>query len=178
MSDTRQEATETETDTTANAPDVEAAPEPEGSQVAELQARLRTVSAAYHQKVEEIGGIRERLERQARVQEEIRRGEVVMTMFEPVENLLRSVEAAKGQPVEQGLRMVHAQFMEALQRLGLEEVPGVGAPFSPEMHEAIQAVPVADAEQDGKVLQVYAKGYRLGTRLIRAAKVVVGQNDG
>jgi molecular chaperone GrpE len=74
--------------------------------------------------------------------------------------------------------MVHAQFMEALQRLGLEEVPGVGTPFSPEMHEAIQAVPVADAEQDGKVLQVYAKGYRLGTRLIRAAKVVVGQNEG
>jgi molecular chaperone GrpE len=72
--------------------------------------------------------------------------------------------------------MVHAQFMEALHKLGLEEVPGVGSTFAPEMHEALQAVPVDDPEQDNKVLQVWARGYRLGSRVIRAAKVVVGSH--
>lgn len=188
MSQTRHEGTEgdhaPEQDTPAEAPveAEESAAEPAAaeatveSRIAELEARLRVVSAAYHQKVEETAATRERLERQAKLQEEIRRGEVVMAMFEPVENLARSLEASRGLPVEQGLQMVHAQFMEALQKLGLEEVPGVGSTFAPEMHEALQAVPVSDPEQDNKVLQVWARGYRLGSRVIRAAKVVVGSH--
>jgi molecular chaperone GrpE len=142
--------------------------------VAELEARLRSVSAAYQQKVEETALVRDRIERQARIAEEIRRGEVVQTFFEPVENLARSIEAAKGEPVESGLRMVHAQFLDALKRLGLEEVPGVGAPFNADIHEALATLPVQDPEQDGKVLQVYSHGYRIGSRLIRAARVVIG----
>jgi molecular chaperone GrpE len=132
------------------------------------------VSSAYQQKVDEIALVRDRLERQARLTEEIRRGEVVQSFFEPVENLHRSIEAAKGQPVESGLRMVHAQFLDALKRLGLEEVPGVGAPFNADMHEALATQPVDDPAMDGKVVQVYATGYRIGSRLIRAARVIIG----
>jgi molecular chaperone GrpE len=143
-------------------------------EIATLEARLRTVSAAYQQKVDEIHAVRDRLERQARVQEEVRRGEVVASFFEPVENLHRSMEAAKGHPVESGLRMVYQQFHEALRRLGLEEVPGVGARFDADVHEALATVPVPDPAQDGVVTVVYAAGYRIGARLIRPARVVIG----
>jgi molecular chaperone GrpE (heat shock protein) len=144
------------------------------SRVQELEARLRTVSAAYRQKQEEIDATKDRLARHAAVQEEIRRGEVVAQLFDPVENLLRSIEAMKGQPVEQGLRMIHGQFMDALKRLGLEEVPGVGSPFNPNLHEAIAQAPVTERDQDNRVLVVHQTGYRIGNRLIRPARVVIG----
>lgn len=148
------------------------------AQVAQLEARLRSVSAAYKDKQAEVVSIKDRLNRQAQVQEEIRRGEVVQTLFEPVENLLRSVDAARGLPVEAGLRMVHAQFLDALRKLGLEEVPGVGTRFDPSLHEAIASQPVPEAAQDNIVLSVFSAGYRIGTRLVRPARVIIGSYTG
>ncbi len=144
------------------------------AKVFELEARLRTVSAAYRQKQEEIESTKRRLEDRATLQEDIRRGEVVASLFDPVENLHRSLEASAGQPAEQGLRMVYQQFMGALHKLGLEEVPGVGAPFDPSLHEAIATQPVDDPEQDNRIQTVFATGYRIGKRLIRPARVVIG----
>lgn len=186
MSHGRQEDTETDADTNeaeaeSGVPAVNPLVAALEARVAELEAELvrnraetHTVKVAFHQKVEEMASARERMERQAKLQDELRRGEVVTTFFEPVENLHRSIEAAKGQTVEAGLRMVHLQFMDALKRLGLEEVPGVGSPFNADVHEALATLPVPDAAQDGQVLQVYSTGYRLGTRLLRAARVVIG----
>jgi molecular chaperone GrpE (heat shock protein) len=144
------------------------------ARVQELEARLRTVSAAYRQKQEEIESVKRRLEDRAAMQEEIRRGEVVASLFDPVENLHRSLEAAKGLPAEQGLRIVYQQFMTALHKLGLEEVPGAGAPFDPSLHEAIATQPVSSADQDNIVQSVFSAGYRIGKRLIRPARVVIG----
>ena len=53
-------------------------------------------------------------------------------------------------------------------------VPGVGAEFDPEMHEAIDLAPV-DAAQDGRITVEYLRGYKLGDKLLRAAKVQVGK---
>lgn len=144
------------------------------SKIEELEARLRRVSAAYQQKQDEIEGVKRRLEERAAIAEEIRRGEVVASLFEPVENLHRSLESAKGHTSEQGLRMVYGQFMSALHKLGLEEVPGVGAPFDPSLHEAIATQPVTAEDQDGVIQAVFSAGYRIGKRLIRPARVVIG----
>ncbi|MFN7144580.1 MAG: nucleotide exchange factor GrpE [Myxococcota bacterium] len=144
------------------------------ARVQELEARLRTVSAAYRQKQDEIESTKRRLEERAALQEEIRRGEVVASLFEPVENLHRSIESVKGSPAEGGLRMVYQQFMSALHKLGLEEVPGVGAPFDPQLHEAIATQPVDAQDQDGVIQNVFSSGYRIGKRLIRPARVVIG----
>lgn len=142
--------------------------------VQELEARLRTVSAAYRQKSDEIESVKRRLEDRASMQEEIRRGEVVASLFEPVENLHRTVEASRGDPKEQALRMVYQQFMGALAKLGLEEVAGVGAAFDPAQHEAIATMPVTDASQDNLIQSVFSTGYRIGKRLIRPSRVVIG----
>ncbi len=140
----------------------------------ELEGRLRSVSAAYRQKQEEIESTKRRLEDRASFAEELRRGEVVASLFDPVENLHRSLEASRGQPAEEGLRIVYQQFMGALHALGLEEVPGAGARFDPAVHEAIATQPVQDADQDNVIQTVFAAGYRIGKRLIRPARVVIG----
>ncbi len=146
--------------------------------VDELQGRLRAVSAAYQKQQSEVAATRDRLKRQAAVQEELRRGEVVSGLFEPVENLRRSLEAAKkgasNDDTIQGLELVLKAFMDSFGKLGLEEVPGKGAAFDPNIHEALTTMPVADAALDQVVIEVFAAGYRIGSRLIRPAKVIVG----
>ncbi len=143
--------------------------------VQELEARLRTVSAAFRERQDEVAGIRERLTRQAQIEEEIRRGEVVTSLFEPVENLSRSIKASKNLPEEtlQGLRMIHQAFMQALHKLGLEEVPGAGSRFDPAVHEAIATIPATDSALDNTVAQVFSTGYRIGKRLVCPARVVI-----
>ncbi len=148
------------------------------TELSELQARLRAVSAAYQQKQDEIAATKSRLERQAAVKEELRRGEVVGTLFEPVENLRRSLDAAKrGASTEdtvEGLKIVLHQFMDSFGKLGLEEVPGQGSRFDPNLHEALTLVPVTDPSLDQVVMEVFSAGYRIGSRLITPAKVIVG----
>ena len=146
------------------------------AQVVELEGRLRTVSAAYKQKSDEIEATKTRLERNSALREEIRRGEVVAALFEPVENLHRSIHPlhALAPDAAAGLMMVHQQFITALKALGLEEVGREGERFDPSMHEAIHSEPVADLESDNTVLRVFSTGFRNGRQLIRPARVVIG----
>jgi molecular chaperone GrpE len=150
-------------------------------QLDELQARLRAVSAAYREQQDEIAQTKARLERQSALKEEMRRGEVLAALFDPVENLKRSLDAtrkgASAEDTAKGLEMVHKEFMSAFEKLGLEEVPGAGAKFDPNLHEALTLVPVPDPALDGVVLEVFSAGYRIGGRLIKAARVVVGQHQ-
>lgn len=145
-------------------------------QLAEIEGRLRAVSSAYKQAKEEIESTKTRLERNAAVREEIRRAEVVSSLFEPVENLHRSIQAVTANPAEaaQGLQMVYQQFLTALSALGLEEVGAEGQKFDPNQHEAILSQPVGDPAADGLVISVFSKGYRIPSRVIRPARVVIG----
>ncbi len=149
--------------------------------VSRLEGRLRTVSAAYRQQQDEIAAIRARLERQAAVEAERRRGEVVEALFEPAQNLRRSIQAISKAGVAEeyvsGLQMTLHQMMEAFHKLGLEEVPGKGAKFDPNLHEAIATTPVTDPALDGIVLDVFSTGYRIGNRLIAPARVIIGQRQ-
>lgn len=147
-------------------------------QVAALEARLKKVSAAYRQQVEEVEATKERLGRQAAYREERRRGEVVGTLFEPVENLKRSIEVIRKEGQDEtakGLELVLHQFMDAFAKLGLEEVPGKGARFDPKLHEALTMMPVTDPALDGAVVEVFDTGYRIGSNLLKPARVIVGQ---
>ncbi len=146
------------------------------AQVSDLEARLRTVSAAYKAKSDEIEATKARLERGASLREELRRGEIVAALFEPVENLLRAIQPLGPVAPEaaHGLGMVHSQFMTALRTLGLEEVGAEGEQFDPNLHEAIHSQPVAEQERDNTVLSVFSFGYRNGRQLIRPARVIIG----
>lgn len=148
-------------------------------EVESLQARLRAVSNAYREVQEEIQATKDRLHRQATAREERRRGEVVSTLFDPLQNLRRSIEATrKGASAEDtvsGLEIVAGQFMDAFKKLGLEEVPGKGTPFDPNLHEALTTMPVTDPALDEVVIDVFDAGYRIGNTLIQPARVIVGR---
>ena len=141
----------------------------------ELQARLRAVSAAYRQLQEEVEATKERLNRQAKFQRELQRGETVAKMFDPLDNLTRSIESVSDRDTKEGLKMVAHQFMGALSELGLEMLNPEGAKFDPNEHEALSVLPVDDPAKDDAVIEVFSAGYRVGSRLLKPARVVIGK---
>jgi molecular chaperone GrpE len=147
------------------------------AEVSELQARLRAVSAAYRQLQEDVEATKERLARQAEFQRLLQRGETVAKMFDPLDNLNRSIETVEEGDTRAGLKMVQHQFMTALGELGLELVNPQGQPFDPNLHEALSVVPVDQADQDGMVIEVFSAGYRVGSKLLKPAGVVIGKHE-
>jgi len=84
-----------------------------------------------------------------------------------------STQKTREAKLEDGVRLVHRSLLDALQKQGLELIETDG-PFDPHVHEALLAQPAEDAEP-GSVLQVLQKGYRLGDRVLRPARVVVAE---
>jgi len=161
--------------------ELEAALETRSSEVDEVTARLRSVSAAYSKQGNEIKATRARLERQMQYTEAKNRGEVVSSLFEPFDNLKRCLDGLRQSGVEtshiEGLEMVIGTFVSAFQKLGLEEIPGKGSTFDPNIHEALLNIPVPDPALNGIVVDVHSTGYRINDIIIKPAKVIVGVCD-
>ena len=68
-------------------------------------------------------------------------------------------------------------FESALAAAGVEAVGSTGERFDPELHEAVDTVAVGP-ERDGEVVVEYSRGYRMGERLLRPARVRVGRAQG
>jgi molecular chaperone GrpE len=85
---------------------------------------------------------------------------------------LRSPEA-QGEGFGAGVRMIRENLFAAFRAEGLEEIP-VGEKFDPYLHEAVAQVEVDD-EEEGSIIDVVQKGYRLGPRVLRPAQVVVAR---
>ena len=143
----------------------------------ELAAKLRTVSKAYTDLQEEMDSFRQRQMQLAEVKAQKKAGEVVEVFFEPVQNLKRCLETAgdDAESIKQGLEMVIGQFNGRMDKLGLQEVPGVGSRFDPNVHNALAMQPVFEKEKDGVVLLVHAAGYAVGSRVIQPAQVIIGK---
>ena len=93
-----------------------------------------------------------------------------------LDDLERALEAAaqhEEAKLEEGVRLVHRSLLGLVERHGLSEIDTDGA-FDPHVHEALLAQPGEGAEE-GAVLQVLQKGYRLGDKVIRPARVIVAE---
>jgi len=74
-----------------------------------------------------------------------------------------------------GIEHIQSQILGILQKNGLTELNHIGADYSPLEQEAIEMVEVSEKSQDGKVMSVINKGYKLGDRVVRPPKVKVGE---
>jgi molecular chaperone GrpE len=102
---------------------------------------------------------------------------LVQELLPVLDDLERALEAAaqhEEAKLEEGVRLVHRELMKALAREGLVEVETEGQ-FDPHVHEALLSQP--SEQEDGSVIEVLQKGYRLGDRVLRPARVVVSQGE-
>ena len=77
--------------------------------------------------------------------------------------------------VKEGFVLVSNKFKSILESKGLKPMDSKGKPFDSELHEAIANVPAPDKKMKGKVVDDVEKGYLLNDKVVRFAKVVVGQ---
>lgn len=75
----------------------------------------------------------------------------------------------------EGVKLVQQKFVGVLQKQGMSHFETMGETFDPEVHEAITKIPAPSADLKGKVVDVIEKGYMLNDKVLRYAKVVVGE---
>jgi len=126
---------------------------------------------------------RKRAARDAAAAGERAKSGLVRELLPVVDNLERALDAANagepgaegGKPAEHladGVRLVHSELVSVLARNGVESFDPRGEKFDPELHEALSMRAEEGAEQ-GAVLDVVEKGYRLNGTVLRPARVVV-----
>jgi molecular chaperone GrpE len=97
----------------------------------------------------------------------------LLPILDDLERALHAAEQHEEAQLEEGVRLVHRSLASLLARNGVEEIATDGK-FDPHVHEALLAQPAEDREQ-GDVLDVIQKGYRLGDRVVRPARVIVAE---
>ncbi len=121
---------------------------------------------------------RKRAAREAAAAQERGVAKLARELLPAVDNLDRALEAASGDDAADGdtlvsgIKLVHADVIAALARVGIERYSPKGEAFDPQCHEAVAQLPVQGA-QPGTIVEVYQRGYRIGENVLRPARVVV-----
>jgi len=106
-------------------------------------------------------------------------GQEIITALLPVlddfERALKEIEKQEDNNQLTGVVLIYNKFKETLKSKGLENIAvSSGDAFDPDVHEAITQIPAPDKKLIGKIVDVVEKGYKLGDKIIRHPKVVVG----
>ena len=103
----------------------------------------------------------------------------VQAMLPVVDDMERALDnAQKSDDVEalrEGMDLIYKKLMKALEGLGVKPIDAVGKEFDVDFHEAIAMVPGMGDENKGKVIDCVQTGYTINDKVIRHAKVAVGQ---
>jgi len=161
--------------------EVEPAPLPSPEdEIQQLKLQLDEYKDLFLRKAAEFENFKKRKQQEyAAVITSVTEG-LIADLLPALDDLDRLVDnAAAGEnPIEnsesllRGARLIRDKIMVLLQARGVKAIESVGTPFDPELHEAIMQQPESGSEP-GIVLQEFARGYRLGEKVIRHAQVVV-----
>lgn len=143
----------------------------------EVQSRFEQLRSQLQRETDET---RQRLNRAADERAERGKADFIAALLPVLDNLQRATDAAESsstrEQIAEGVRRTAASFESALAAAGVEPLKSVGEDFDPELHDAVETVPV-EPEAEGKVVAEYARGYRIGDRLLRPARVKVGRSS-
>jgi len=107
-------------------------------------------------------------------------GEKVITAILPVlDDMERAIENGEKTDdpavLREGMELIHQKFMKTLEGQGVSKIETEDADFDTDVHEAVAMVPGMGDDKKGKVIDCLQKGYKLNDKVIRHAKVAVGQ---
>ena len=99
----------------------------------------------------------------------------ILPVMDNFERAMKSIDdESKEGAVKEGIEIIYNNFKEFLSQRGIKEIEAVGNDFNTDLHEAITKIPAPEKDQKGKVIDVIEKGYELHGKVIRFAKVVIG----
>ena len=145
-------------------------------QVQEVQSRFDQLRQQLQRETDET---RQRLNRSADERAASDKAKFISTLLPVMDNLNRAIDAAVSEnasreAILEGVRGIANSFQSALLNAGVEPLESVGEEFNPELHEAVDTAET-DPEMDGIVIEEYSRGFRMGDRLLRPARVKVGR---
>lgn len=105
--------------------------------------------------------------------------EVIKAIIPVVDDFERALAALEGKeqvaPECEGIRLIYQKFLDILRSKGVTPIEALGKPLDVDFHDAVAKVPVDDPDRKGTVIDVVQTGYMLKDRVLRFAKVVVGE---
>ena len=143
------------------------------------QEEIETLKDKYLRSVAEFDNYRKRTLKE-RTELILNGGEKVISAILPViDDMERAIEnGAKTDDPEvlrEGMTLIHQKFVKILEGQGVSLIPTDDADFDTDVHDAVAMVPGMGDDKKGKVIDCLQKGYKLNDKVIRHAKVAVGQ---
>ena len=175
-----QNAPAPETNDTENQPEAETKVETKAiDPVTQLENQLAELKDQYLRKVAEFDNYRKRTLKE-KTELILNGGEKVITSILPILDDFERAEdniskATDLDALKEGVELIFQKLLKVLEAQGLKKIETHEADFNTDFHEAIAMVPAANEEQKGKVVDCVQTGYTLNDKVIRHAKVAIGQ---
>ena len=147
--------------------------------IEELEAQVAELKDKYLRQVAEFDNYRKRTLKE-KTELILNGGEKVLTALLPVlDDFERAQESFKKssdvEALREGVTLIFEKLIKTLESQGLKPIDAVGQDFNTDFHEAIAMIPAPNDDDKGKVIDCIQTGYMLNEKVIRHAKVAIGQ---
>ncbi len=146
--------------------------------LAEKETELAELKDKYLRVLAEAENTRKRIRQQSEDSIRIQRENFLRELLPIADNLERAVEAARAggdsQSIVAGIEMVLRSVLDFLRSRGVTLINAVGQPFDPQMHEAVDQA-VSEEHPPNTVISEHDRGYQIGDRMLRPARVTVAR---
>lgn len=151
----------------------------ERSKEEQLEAQVTDLNDRFLRLYSEFDNYRKRTIKEKIEQSKFASADIITKLLPVLDDFERAIKAFDtagdaGNALKDGLILIFNKFLLILNQQGLEQMKTIGEVFDTDFHEAITNIPAADPEMKGKIIDEIEKGYLLGGKVIRYAKVVVG----
>jgi len=149
------------------------------AKIVDLEAANKEMTDKYLRLSAEFDNYRKRTLRE-RMELTKTAAESVMLSILPVsddfERAMHSIEQGMDfEAVKEGILLIYNKFQEFIKQNGITQIEAAGKDFDTDLHEALTKIPAPSEDMKGKIIDVIQKGYYLNDKVIRFAKVVVGE---
>ena len=100
----------------------------------------------------------------------------LLPVIDDFERALKANEAISDvETIKKGEKLIYGKLIELIKKQGVEEIEAVGQEMNTDFHEALTKIPAPNEQLKGKIVDVVEKGYKLNDKVLRFAKVVIGE---
>ena len=146
--------------------------------IAKLEAELTESRDKYLYMYSEFENYKRRVSRERIEQSKLAGSDVFLAVLPILDDLERAIKSSENttdiEAIKEGMKLIFSKLKSTTESKGLKPMDATGKDFNPDLHDAITNVPAPTADLKGKVIDEVEKGYFLNDRVLRHAKVVVG----
>lgn len=144
-----------------------------------MQEKIREKEEKYLRLVAEFDNYRKRTLREKAELTKLAGEDLITGLLPVIDDFDRAIESMDStentEAIKKGIDLIYTKLREFLKQKGVKEIQAMGEEFDTDLHEAVTKIPAGSKKDKGKVMDVIEKGYLLHDKVIRYAKVVIGE---